>query len=901
MRFPWQREEHELDAELRHHLDQLVEQYVAQGIPAAEAREQARREFGGAALIKDQCRDESRWAWLIGLKQDIVFGWRMIRKTPVVSLAAVLSLAIGIGSNTAIFSLMQTALFSTIAVPNPEEVSLVAWQAKGRAPNRAEWVHRGASGSMYPLDGLIVADFFSGAAYMGLREAAKPLGRIAAYMGSESLSFTYQDRTEVIEARPVAGDFFEVLRLQPALGRLFTLEDDRPSATPTVVASHRYWRTALGNDPNAIGRTIRISNRSYQLIGVLPREFGGISTGERVQAYLPIQQSPRVLRVPENEPKFYDFNNRMNWFLQVIGRRNPGVTAGEFAQRLDTVFPSTWQVTPSKPEWTPHIRIDDGSQGLGDLRRRFKQPMYVLFGLAGIMLLIACANIANLMLARADSRRKEAAVRLSLGCSQGRLLRQFLTESAILAALGGLLSVVFALLTARGLLTVTPSRDPLVLDIGIDWQLLLFTMAATVLTTAIFGIFPAFRATRVDTSPALKEGGGSAGGTSHSWWTPGKVLVVAQVAFALLLAASAALFTRNLQRIINTDAGFERGNMIVFDIKPGQTGYKEQTLRNFYQEVERRLNEVQGVESASLAQVRPMNVGGWWEQVQMFGQNGAKGFDTAANQITPGYFRTFGVKLIAGREFRPAEQTGNAAVCIISEDLAHQLGPGTTVFGKSISFSGSNKPLEVIGIAANVNYSDLKRRPNVVYVPFNMEAESATVVLRTSAPPHVALPFVREAVRKIDSNLPLVDTYTMEELVNNGLRSERMFAYLCGSFGVLAVILASIGLYGVVSYAVSRRRNEIGIRMALGATRPAVVKLVLRDGLILTALGVLLGAPAVYYGSQFAEKALYDMKALDPTALVMAALTLLAAAFLAALLPSLRAAATDPVNALRQE
>ncbi|BDC52656.1 hypothetical protein F183_A49710 [Bryobacterales bacterium F-183] len=905
MRFPWQKEQDELDAELRHHMDELVAEYVAQGMTEAEARRRARREFGAStALVKDQCQDESRWAWMTGLRQDVVFGWRMIQKTPVVSLAAVLSLAIGIGSNTAIFSLMQTALFQTIAVPAPEQISLVHWQVQGRAKTKADRVFAGASGSMYPIEGGgggMVANFFSGFGYEAVRDAAAPLGKLAAYMFPQDVSVQYQGQTQVVQARPVSGDFFDVLQLRPAMGRLFQMSDDSPGATPTVVVSHRYWRTVLASDAKAIGRSLRISNRNYELIGVLPESFGGISTGENVQAYLPLQQDPRVLEIPKEGPKFHDFQNRMHWFLQVIARRAPGVSTEALQQRLESAFPAAWERRAMKAEFTPHIRLDDGSRGLGDLRRQFQQPMYVLLGLAGIMLLIACANIANLMLARADARKKEAAIRLSLGCSQARLLRQFLTESAILAALGGVLSVVFALGTARALVTLTPSREPLVLDIGLNWELLLFTMGATVFTVALFGIFPAMRATRVDTSPALKEGGGSAGGAAHSWWTPGKLLVVAQVAFALLLAASAALFTRNLQRIISTDAGFERGNMIVFDLKPGQTGYSEAALRNFYAEVQRTIAEAQGVQSASLAEIRPMNQGGNWSSVRMAGSKGKEN-DTAVNRVTPEYFQTFGVTLKAGREFRRAEQVRNATVCIVSEDLAKAMGEGMSLLGKSIAFSDPNStPMEVVGIAANLNYADLKERPNVVYLPFTAEAESATVVVRTGAAPYLVLPFVREAVRKVDANLPLVDPYTMEELVNNGLRSERMFAYLCGAFGVLAVLLASIGLYGVISYAVSRRRNEIGIRMALGATKPSVVRLVLRDGLILTSLGVLLGAPAIYYGSQFVEKTLSDMKALDPVSLVTAALTLLAAAFVAALLPSLRAAATDPVNALRQE
>jgi predicted permease len=894
-RLPWKREETELDREVQYHLDRLVEQFEREGLSPRDARRKAKKEFGGVEQVKEQCRDESTWSWATGLRQDVAFGWRMIRKTPIVAAAAVLSLGIGIGSNTAIFSLMHEALFKPMAAPAPEQLSVILWQAN----TRPEGLNRGSSGSNFREDGMMVADYFSYPAFESFRQKAAPIANVAGHLYPQQRSFSYEGRTEVASARDVSGNFFETLALSPFAGRLLASADDDAAAPPVIVVTHRFWRTSLGGNRDAVGKTIRVDNEIFTLAGVLPEDFGGISMGENTQAYIPMRHSPRF-RPGSAERKWYDFGNAERWWVQMIARRKPGVTDDQLRQFLDSIYPTTWIRPAKSPEMTPHIRVQSGAQGLGELKRRFQQPMYVLLGLAGLTLLIACANIANLMLARGDARRKEAAVRLSLGCSQGRLVRQFLTESVILAVFGGLLSVVFAVITGRALLSLTPTREPLLLNLGLDFRLLIATLAVTVVTVAFFGVFPAIRAARVDSAPALKDGAGSAGGAAHSWWTPGKILVVAQVAFAVVLAATATLFTRNLQRIVNTDAGFDRANLILFDVKPGQIGYKDADLARFYRELEERIAATAGVEAVALTEVRPMNVGGNWNQVQPVG--GTDKFDTAVNSVTTGLFPTLGIRIVAGRGFA-AQDIGNASkIAIISEDLAHRMAPGYDALGRRFKFGGDrDDEIEIVGIAANASYSDLKRRPSVVYRPASHKTETMTVVIRTAGPPMTVFPFIRESVKKLNPDLPLVDTYTMEQLISNGLRRERMFAYLCGGFGVLAVVLSAIGLYGVISYAVARRRNEIGIRMALGATRPAVVNMILREGLFLTALGLLLGAPAIYYGSQLVEKELNDMKPLDPSSLVIASVTLLVAAFVAALLPSLRAAATDPVNALRQD
>ncbi|MCX6590006.1 MAG: ABC transporter permease [Acidobacteria bacterium] len=896
MKWPWTKQETELDREISFHLDRMTAEYMEAGVSEKEARRRARIDFGGPEQIKDECRDVSRWRWLNDLGQDLRFGARMMRKAPVVTWAAAISLALGIGANTSIFSLMELVLWRSLPVPRPEELVLVNWQARSFPQGLA----KGAAGSMFPGgEGDDIGDFFSLDAVRKLQAEASGKALLASYNFTERVSCSYDGRSSVADERPVDDKFFQVLAINAAVGRVFLPGDNTPQAPLTVVVTHRYWRDHLGSDPQAVGRRLRINNRLHEILGVLPEDFTGIALGDPADLYVPIRQGVWISSVtginPMTDPQF--------WWIQMIGRRAPGTSAAHLQTFLDSVFRTTWTGTPKNPNLNLRMRLDDGARGLGALRREYQNPLLVLLALVGLLLLIACANIANLLLSRATARAKEVALRMSLGCSRGRLMRQFLTESALLAGLGGLLSLAVASATTSLLVTLVPtnefSRMP---EMGLDWRLILATLAASFMAMLLFGLFPAWRASRMDASPALKEGSGSLGAAARSWWTAGKVLVVCQVALAVLLVSAATLFARNLQGITQQDMGFERTRVLLFDIAPGESGYSGPRLAAFYRSLEAQLRATPGVVSAGLAGIRPMNIGGEWEALHPVA--GGEKYQTGVNRLSPSLIPTMGIRLLAGRMFVEADQQPKSTVALISEDLAQKFGGIDRALGARfyLGDEAEGTLFEAIGVVASAHQTHLKDRPLMVYLPLNPARTAVTVIVRTAAPPAGILPSIREAVRQLDKDLPLIRPLTMEAQINEGLKRERMFAYLCGAFGVLALLLSAVGLYGVISYAVSRRRTEIGVRMALGATRVSVVTLVLRDGLALTALGLVLGTWGAVYATRFVQKdLLFQLKPLDPASVAASVILLGTCAFVAALLPAWRAAAGDPTVALRQE
>ncbi len=899
MRFPWQNHESDLERELAHHLAELTDEFIRRGHSPQEARILAKKQFGGPEQIKEECRDESPWAWLQTIFQDLHFGLRQLKQTPVVTAAVVLSLALGIGANSAIVSLMNTILWRTLPVPASEQLSLLNWQAADFPQHLAD----GGAGNMFPEGAISVADFFPQAGIESMQKAAKGRASIAVYSFSQPSSVSFAGRPVIANNRPVGGNFFSTLQVQPILGRSLRDEDNTPSAAPVALLSHAFYTKFFAADPKVIGQILRIDNRPYEIIGVLPASFYGLIPGDATEVYSPYWKSSEFAQPRDGK---IELNNPRSWFLQALARRNPGVSPETIKPVLAAAFAQSWQKNrePKPNETNPILRLDDGSRGLGDLSRNFRNPLLVLGALLVMVLLIACANTANLLLARATARSKEVALRLSLGCTQSRLLRQFLTESAILAAFSALASIAVAYATAKGLAQFITDRSSTPLPLSIDLPMLASVALISMVTLFLFGLFPAWRASRVDTNSALKEGAGSLGAAARRWWTPGRILIVGQMSFSIILVAAAVLFTENLRHLSAQDTGFNRGNLLVFGLRPGTSGYNKDTLPAFYDKLERTLASSPGVESASLATMRPMNQGGWWGNIQEIGKD--KKFDVAINGITPAYLPIFAGKLKAGRNFTPADMARKAPkVAIISEDLARKLDPNTFPIGRKIRHgddpSSKNEPMEIIGVAPAFAFNSMKDRPQLLWLPFETQREEATVVLRTKASPITLLPSIREIIRQIDPNLPLADPFTMEELVARNLQRERMFATLCGSFGILALLLSVIGLYGVMSYNASRRRNEIGVRLALGAVPRNVTWMVLKEAIGLTSLGLILGAPAIYYGSQLLEKELFELKPLNPILIGISLLLLASSATIAAWLPARRAAALDPSTALRNE
>jgi predicted permease len=891
MRFPWNRAETELERELAHHLHELTAEYQRQGHSHEEALRMARREFGGSEQVKEQCRDERWWAWRSGLRQDFVFGARMMRRTPVITLAAVLSLALGIGANTAIVSLMDVVLWRDLPLPNPNDLTLVTWQGHGFPRELLD----GASGSWDDNGG----DFFSYPGFRALRQGVSGRASLAAFSHPGTVSISFAGKAAVAEQRPASGNFFSTLQVHAQLGRLFSDNDDSDAAPATVVLSHRFWVNALGSNPGVIGKVLSVNNRPQVIVGVLEPRFYGLVPGDATDLYTPLHhgswQETSAGRTALNDNRF--------WGVQLIARRAPGVSNAQLQPAMATLFRTSWSTQPKDAKAAPQIRLDEGGRGLGFLRDEFRSPLLVLGGLVGLLLVIACTNIVNLLLARAVARQREVALRIALGCSRTRLMRQFLIESALLAALGGVASIGVGYLTANLLGQFLRERDNRPIAVTLDFQILAIAGAITTVALLVFGLFPAWRGSRMTQAAWLRQGAGSVGSAPRHKWSSGRLLVMAQMAMSVVLVMTAVIFTRNLLALQSADPGFDRRNLVLFDIRPGTSGYDKSRLPQFYFNLEQRLAATPGVAAVGMASMRPMNVGGWWENLRLAGQTAV--VNASINGVTPAYLPLFTARMVAGRNITRADINSGAKVAVIGEDLARKLG-GQNILGQMIESPGGRPgekapQFEIVGIAPVIAPTSMKERHYAMWRPIDKDPPELTVVVRTLKRPQMVLPAIRQTMSDIDRNLPLVDVMTMEEQIAKGLQRERMFATLCTGFGILALMLSVVGLYGVIAYGISRRRGEIGVRLALGAMPGDVVSMVLREGLVLAVLGMLMGIPVVWFGAKYVEKELSRIKPLEPLSVVLALGILLAAALVAVGIPALRASALQPAETLRQE
>ncbi len=895
MRFPWNRMESELERELAHHLYHLAAEYERQGHSHEEALRMAKREFGVREQVKERCRDERRWAWITGIRQDIAFGARMMRRTPVITLAAVLSLALGIGANTAIVSLMDVVLWRDLPVPAPKQLALVHWQGQGFPRELSD----GASGSMWKEEGSKIFDFFSYPSFRALRKGLNGRASLAAFAGTDTVSVSFAGRPTVAQQRPVSGNFFSTLQVRAQLGRSFSDSDDSDGAPAVAVLSHRFWVSALGSDRAVIGKTINVNNKPQVVVGVLEPGFGGLLPGDGTEIYAPLHHGARE-DMPEGQSAL---NNNRFWGVQLIARRALGVSDAQLQPVMATLFRTTWSRQPKDAATAPRIRLDEGDRGLGFLRKEFRSPLLVLGGLVGLLLVIACTNIVNLLLARTIARQREVTVRVALGCSRARLMRQFVTESTLLAVLGGALSIGVGFVMANLLGQFLVEHDGRPVAVTFDFRILAIVGAITTVALLLFGIFPALQGSRMSKAIWVRPGAGGLGYAPGRKWSAGRVLVIVQMAMSVVLVLTAVIFARNLLSIQAADPGFDRRNLVLFGIRPGTSGYDKARLASFYFNLEQRLAATPGVEAVGMASIRPMNVGGWWETVRLAGETAVS--NASINGVTPGYLPLYVPRMVAGRNVTRSDIYTEAKVAVLSEDLARKLG-GQSVLGRILELPDGppgTKPqqFEIVGIAPVIAATSMKERPYAVWLPIQKDPPELTVVVRTTQRPRIVLPAIRQTMSEIDRNLPLVDVMTMEEQIAKGLQRERMFATLCTGFGVLALLLSVVGLYGVIAYSTSRRRGEIGVRLALGAMPRDVVSMVLREGLGLTALGMLMAMPLVWLGARYVKKLLFDMKPLEPASIALALGILLVAAFFAVGIPALRASALEPADTLRQE
>ena len=893
------RVDRELDAELRFHLERQIEANIAAGMPPAEARTAAVRLFGGVEQVKEECRDARDVALLDALAQDIRYGMRMMRRSPGFASVAVLSLALGIGANTAIFSLINAVMLKMLPVKNPEQLQVINWKAK-QFPDIS---HDGSTWGKPP--GPMSGSSISYPAFRQLQTQKQVLSELFGYADLEQTNVVAGGRAGIARGQFASGNYFSALGVQAIVGRTFMDSDDLPAAEPVAVIGFRYWERRFGGEPSVVGRTVAVNGVPFVIAGVAPREFFGLTPGECPDIWVPLSMQPRV--APQWAGKQRSLlENPNTWWIEPWCRLRRGVSPRQVATALGVSFRQleTAGLSPSPPpEKLAWIELRPGGKGLDELRSEFSQPLLILMSGIGLVLLIACANVANLLLARSMARQRETAVRMALGAGRLRLIRQLLTESVLLAVLGGAVGLALAFRGGEILLSLVSTLDrPVALDVRPDANILGFCTAVSLLTGLLFGLAPALRATRLDVSPVLKAGIGVSG---RGRWRLGNTLVAAQVAMSLLLLVGAGMFVRSLDRLNSIDVGFNRQNLLLFGVDGSLNGYKDERLGTLYRRIQERLRAIPGVRSVSLSAHGLIGDGASMSGIEIPGRQQRPGEQMLVfrNSVGPDFFVTMGIPILLGRGLTDRDNETAPKVVVINQALARRYFPNQSPVGKQ--FTWHETQVEIVGVARNAKYHSLRQEdPPTIYEPclqFLAGLGRMVFEVRTAGDPAPVIHDIRSAIFVIDRTLPLYNVRTQVQQIDSSLITERLFANLTSCFGALALLLASIGLYGVMSYTVARRTGEIGIRIALGAAKGDIARMVLREVLMLVAIGLGLGLPAALVCARLIRHQIYGLSLTDPVSLAFAVGLLAVVAGLAGYLPARRAARIDPMAALRQE
>jgi len=852
---------------------------------------------------------------------DIRYAIRSLLKRPGFTAIAVITLALGIGANTALFSVLDTVLLKKLPVTDPDR--LVLFDSVSNAAF-TPGSHTGTN-RRDPQTGLTTRSSFPYQTFVRLREQRGECSDIAAF-GFLALNVNADGLADVAMAQAVSGNYYQVLGVPAFLGRTLTDADDSLAASPVAVLSHRYWQKRFGGN-DVVGKQINLNNVAFTIAGVAPPGFeGAMDVGSTLEVAIPLAWEPEVSGDRSG------MKGGGTWWLRLMGRLKPGATIEQARASLDVAFQqsalehrearqaqrrATGQelIRTLEPKDYPHLRAISGSQGEMNGREFFAKPLRLLFGVVVLVLLIACANVANLLLVRASSRQKEIAVRLAMGASRWRLIRQLLTESVVLAMLGGGLGVLAALWIKDSLLGVSEwaGREMISLNPRLDLRVLAFTFGLSFLTGIVFGVVPALRATRLDLTPALKDSGRSSSFASRSLLS--KSLVVAQVSLSLLLLIGAGLLVRTLINLQRVETGFNERNLLLFSADPSLLGYKDDRLRALYLQLFEHIEAVPGVRSVTFSRLPLLSHG---SSSGTFDRPGAKaGPDGTVPQtgqiyfhnVRENFFATMEIPLLLGRTFTPQDDLHAPKVAVVNQTFAREYFPEENPIGKRFSFDVAKPdPIEIIGLVKDAKYtSQREETPATMYRSWLQTpgaTDSMTFEVRTAGDPKAYVATIREAVRNVEANLPLNNIKTQIEQADETLSMERLFAKLMSLFGVLAQQLASIGLYGVMAYSVSRRTQEIGIRMALGADRARVLKMILRQGLTLTLIGVALGVAGAYVLTKYLESLtsmLFGVQPRDPLTFGAAVALLTIVALVACFVPARRATKVNPVEALRYE
>ena len=888
--------ERDLADELAFHLETRADHWIAQGLSPDDARRRARVEFGSLERYKEGARHARGLRWFDELRGDLRYGLRTLGAARGFTFVAIAMLAVAIGANTAVFSVLDAVLFRMLPVNRPQELRELAWVEGGFKGWSVSY-----DGSMRPYaGGRRIAYSFSYPVYLSLRDRTSSFSDLFLFR-DDNLTVGLAGRDERAATLVVSGNFAGALGVGASLGRPLSPGDDQPGAPPVTVLTDIGWQRLFGSDPRAVGQTITINGAAAVIVGVTPPGFFGLEPGWPVDMLVPV-----VPMTPVIERGRDVLGNPRSWAFRVMGRVRPDVADARVQMETEVLMHQALpaELLAPNPDERPRVIVNPGAQGLDSLRRSYSEPLYLLLAIMAGVLLIACANIAGLLLTRNAARGRELAVRLALGAGRARIVRQLLTESVLLAAIGGALGLALALAIRHQVLPLLNQDDPpIVLPLGFGPGLWAFVIGLSLFVALLFGALPAWRATRVRATSGLTRTVAGAS-TESSRLFAGKTLIVVQVALSLVLVVGAGLFLRTLINLRSQSFGFRPDHLLTFRVDPTASGYEGVRLLDYYERALERLGAIPGVSAVSFTRSGLLTGGATRDGITVpsapAGQNEV---GVHIHFVAPRHPETMGIPILAGRDLAPADRENSPRAAMINQTLARQLPGGGPAIGQRIRLVGEKEDLEIVGIVGDARFASLRDpAPRTLYLPYRQHRQHRmTFALRVGGDPASVAAPVRQAMAEIDAKVPLFDLRSQEEQIDLMVRPERLFAYVAAGFASLALLLACLGIYGTLAYSVARRTAEIGLRMALGAGRREVIYTVLKESLVPVVIGVALGLGTALATTELIESMLFGLTPTDFGTLAAATVALVASALVAAWVPSYRASRVDPMTALRVE